>query len=103
MLKPMFHFIGYLSEEIFEDINAVNVTLILVVFLTIVGYAMTWSKQINTNNKAVASTVILPCNSIDGCPFSGMLTKNEDTYTLTQDNKTIITFTKFVSISNSNT
>ncbi len=44
MLKSMFHFIGYLYEEIFEDINAVNVTLILVVFLTIVGYAMTWSK-----------------------------------------------------------
>lgn len=55
--------------------------------------------QIDTNNTAVASTVVLPCKNLGGCQFDGMLSKDGDTYTLTQDDNSVITFTTFLSIS----
>lgn len=70
-----------------------------ITLLAINYYTTPSPQQIDPDNLGVESTVTLPCKNTNGCLFEGMLRKSGNTYTLTQDDNSFITFTKFLSIS----
>ncbi|NVP01878.1 hypothetical protein HWA77_16815 [Photobacterium damselae subsp. damselae] len=89
----MFRFIASVFDDLFEGVHPLIITIILSGFLCFYLY-FTQPEQIGPS-----TTVTLPCNNLSGCKFSGVLTKNGDTYTLTQNDNSVITFNKFLNIS----
>lgn len=82
-----------------EYIHRLLLLIAGLIILCVINYVIDSSKQIGPDNLGVESTVILPCKNTNGCLFEGVLRKSGNTYTLTQDDNSVITFTKFLSIS----